>query len=72
MRDVKIKITRENFERAMEKTRFKGKMSEAMFLVFVAKLTQSEAARKVGVSRQAVSTASLSFRRTCNKLAILV
>lgn len=72
MIDHRIKISREDFERAMQHARFKDKMQEALFLVFVAKLTQASAAKKVGVSRQAISKASLSLKRTCNRLCILV
>lgn len=65
-------MTNADFERVLKSTRFKDNMTAALQLVFVRKMTQTEAAKKIGVTRQAVSAAAISFRKACLHEAVVV
>ena len=65
-------MTNEDFQRVIKTTRFKETMVAALQLVMVRKMTQADAAKSLGVSRQAVSAAAISFRKACLDEAVVV
>ena len=65
-------MTNEDFQRVLKTTRFKDTMAAALQLVMVRRMTQAAAAKSLGVSRQAVSAASISFRKACLEEAVVV
>lgn len=65
-------MTIDDFNRVIKHTRFKPNMASAIQMVMVDKLTQAAAAQKLGVTRQAVSAAVISFKRACLEHAAIV
>lgn len=59
-------MTQNDFNKAAGLTRISQKMKEAAGMVLVEGVTQAEAARRLNVSRQAVSAAVVKVARAAN------
>ncbi|WP_414718865.1 TrfB-related DNA-binding protein [Sulfuricella sp.] len=59
-------MNQKNFDQAIQLTRLNEKMRDAARMVLVEGIAQAEVARRLGVSRQAVSTAVNKVARAAN------